>query len=1475
MTPLQILQAHLDYHLELEAPTREQQLGRERKTVHDYEGRVLVELFQNAVDRAEHHIRFALSAGCLLAANDASPVTIYPLGEAKGGRIERSDFHALCSSDTSQKLAHQQIGNKGIGFKSVFSVADSVDVWSRHEAHGWWGIRMRHPFTTDHARHIAATDGPLPEWSELWSGIADALRGMPAPSFYFPEPLDPANAPAEAQLPIKTVVLLRLKAEQLEASDAEALGVRIPEQLVAFDACQLHFVAARYPDKKDLVVETAAADRGLAPGPGWTLHPSAGPHRLPELASKTKLAFTETTPPATWLAYPPVGQDHAPTFHCFFPTQKTSGFSVDVHADFEVGQNRKELDLGGYNGLLAEAAAELHLRAYEAHLHRRADAWRFLDPGRGAAEELTKALQHRLFGRSWNATERWVRLVDLTFRHWNQEGAPWAFHQAFWRLCNAWWPQYQGGRRTWTKFGEVFLQPLANAGVPCVPDASAPHTDSAWYSTVALPTKGRSVMHRVARPGRPVTVPTLPAALRERVHVVADFPDVANWKWVGLQTYGWATLVVELRTWLTGALPSVGARWSPDDPAHVSIVAERMASLDADERELWLRFALQSALDSESSPPSPAEHLWQRAQDRFGAVRPKDVDHLRAMSALPLPVRGGGWMPACRVSGSTSEAVRRAAAATEGWGVLDRDALGDFSEEAIERLLLRLGCFPVFPVLSSADGAGLHLPFPVEALDAAAWTELLAELERSYDPYHPIVERAGWSERVRNARWLPIDGEQVRPHDAWRVPSNDPVQYTLLPVLKPRRAGLEVVLDGLGVKRLPRSEGKVEDGLGAKAIRSVASLAAGGDPGPEHRMLYRRLARAIPASTRGLPVLVRGPEDALLWAGPALLEDAVLVADTARHYVHFYPELLRVCAGGGQERATAMGVRLFDPEVHVECVEDQTEHDPAMKRRVQDALPWLMALSELVPLGTRLTPEEIVANWEGARVMRGSNVYVTLEQAGEDAKTIGLTGEDGTAILNDAFRQDDGTIWHDAHDLHADATIWLHRFAPWLADVVFGSALLTRPFRSLLERVGEDWDDDDGDAMRRSLSHIENHQGDPRRVEALRVELEARLLTDAQRAAMVAERRALLEPFGDVRAADEVDLTRSTLGLDVFEEGTVADAVEGEVDDELSKAALGVRAGFTCKKKHGLDWRREKEGLRETVLAAHLLRAPLASWTEEGLARLSASWEAANPSPPELARLRFTPDAWARAVFPSPGTPPSDEDLDEARELIAQRPIAALDNTVAKLRRVQPRTAGTGTVTKGREDSDRKKQQRGESAEQARARAAAKRLLRSGSPGWQDAIDRERASIREELTHGEDRKKTLVPVVWEGLDEGQVRKVLRIASEVNCGFDVLDVDAGSGRLLQIEVKSSAQHGPRHTVHLTPNELRRALQTRDRSDAAWRLELYIGLHRRVDLTATVYEALSDERVRSLVVEGGVLVPVDLELVVELGGEEAPS
>lgn len=98
---------------------------------HQYHGRFLIELIQNAHDalgessgRGRIHIRFDKSDsehGSLLVANDGEP-------------FSWSNFERVSALGQSDKDPQKSIGNKGIGFRSVLELTDCPEIYSRQNA---------------------------------------------------------------------------------------------------------------------------------------------------------------------------------------------------------------------------------------------------------------------------------------------------------------------------------------------------------------------------------------------------------------------------------------------------------------------------------------------------------------------------------------------------------------------------------------------------------------------------------------------------------------------------------------------------------------------------------------------------------------------------------------------------------------------------------------------------------------------------------------------------------------------------------------------------------------------------------------------------------------------------------------------------------------------------------------------------------------------------------------------------------------------------------------------------------------------------------------------------------------------------------------------------------------------------------------------------------------------------------------------
>lgn len=89
----------------------------------EYQGRFLIELIQNANDQA---VLQGLTGSVVTILRTESLIAVGNSGQP----FDAAKIDAITSLFKSDKHADECIGNKGIGFKAVFQVADSAEVFS-------------------------------------------------------------------------------------------------------------------------------------------------------------------------------------------------------------------------------------------------------------------------------------------------------------------------------------------------------------------------------------------------------------------------------------------------------------------------------------------------------------------------------------------------------------------------------------------------------------------------------------------------------------------------------------------------------------------------------------------------------------------------------------------------------------------------------------------------------------------------------------------------------------------------------------------------------------------------------------------------------------------------------------------------------------------------------------------------------------------------------------------------------------------------------------------------------------------------------------------------------------------------------------------------------------------------------------------------------------------------------------------------
>ncbi len=119
-----IFEKHYEFYKKFPVETIKQQAGQVEQVSSDYQGRVIYELLQNAFDKAKKNILVKVSGNVLYIANDGTKFNYAAEYDFEKNSTVRGDFQSLCSISTSTKNAATSIGNKGVGFKSVFSIAE-------------------------------------------------------------------------------------------------------------------------------------------------------------------------------------------------------------------------------------------------------------------------------------------------------------------------------------------------------------------------------------------------------------------------------------------------------------------------------------------------------------------------------------------------------------------------------------------------------------------------------------------------------------------------------------------------------------------------------------------------------------------------------------------------------------------------------------------------------------------------------------------------------------------------------------------------------------------------------------------------------------------------------------------------------------------------------------------------------------------------------------------------------------------------------------------------------------------------------------------------------------------------------------------------------------------------------------------------------------------------------------------------------
>jgi len=570
-----------------------------------YAGRVVYELFQNALDRADSRVVVSFEDGVLAVANDGRAVSVRPpMNYAKQLPKGRSDFHALCTLHISNKTPEQDFGNKGIGFRSVFGVSDRCEVWSRCADGGWWGIELVARRTPS-----AWEDCEIPELDALVRNLGDG----PRPSFHLPRPLRSPDLPHPIAEGLHTVVVLRV--------DEVSHRTQIAEEVKRLEATRFQFVGIRRPGLK-LQVRMIE----LQSDAGWPIVWQAEISELAELAEQAGHVVAE---PRVAVAWAPPDVEETGWIYNYLPTKMETGTPIDLHGDFQVKADREGMALdtgnvvGRYNHALLERAAGGHVEALRRAAlasECRNDLWTLAAYPEDAPTAWAAALQEALFPNK--SFDPWIELAVGFFA----TDRPELSYRGFWDASRRWLERLVGcgyWTQTWQHRATELCDELAHRKTRVVPV----RTDVGG-TAVALPSRQERGLRAKRRVFFWTSVdneppPKVPAPLLQAGRSVTGFDLDSFTKPAGVVRYEPSQVLQDLRQ-------------LPNDPK------ARQASPSLEEAEqgalLRLAWALKPA-------EAPAHFAWRAFSDNEPTRQMG-----RALATLHLPTLEGRWEPARQLS---------------------------------------------------------------------------------------------------------------------------------------------------------------------------------------------------------------------------------------------------------------------------------------------------------------------------------------------------------------------------------------------------------------------------------------------------------------------------------------------------------------------------------------------------------------------------------------------------------------------------------------------------------------------------------------------------------------------------------------------------------------------------------------------------------------------------------------------------------
>ena len=305
-----------------------------------------------------------------------------------GNNQKRCDFQSLCSIATSTKDAAVNIGNKGVGFKSVFSISHFADIYTLgrlkpNDEEYDIDFRIYDTFTDcDELKSFG-----LDDQSEKLQIMTKENRLWGIPGYYFPQLIQ--NRPDFVSNLFNqgfiTIVVIPV---------VERFEKQVESRINDMKRYQFDFICEKTVfANKDIMIEFRPNDsiepyskRICKSGRIFSKQISEKTYQLgmaavPNISKESKVSICFRSPEdykdETFNGY----------IYNFLPTEIRSFFrNIDINADFQTSVDRKSIafsdkedePVGAYNRALLNECIELYVECIENNLPEHLFAWNYL-----------------------------------------------------------------------------------------------------------------------------------------------------------------------------------------------------------------------------------------------------------------------------------------------------------------------------------------------------------------------------------------------------------------------------------------------------------------------------------------------------------------------------------------------------------------------------------------------------------------------------------------------------------------------------------------------------------------------------------------------------------------------------------------------------------------------------------------------------------------------------------------------------------------------------------------------------------------------------------------------------------------------------------------------------------------------------------------------------------------------------------------